>query len=354
MGAIEGTKGIIGNSAALDAAMARATRAAGTTMPVLVTGESGTGKELLSRFVHDKSERRLGPYVVVNCAGYPRDLFDSALFGHDRGAFTGAREANVGCFQAADGGTLVLDEVGELPLELQPKLLRVLEEGSITPLGSRRSIAVDVRVVAVTNRDLQRQARTGEFRLDLYHRLCGIKLSLPPLRERLQDLEALVSHFCKAGGATPATEASSALSSQTLECLSQYDWPGNVRELRHLVSRTLAMSDGPLAEEQLIDEFREHVQVAQNDVPPCFTLSRAAEDGPNYAALRGETTQAHRADPKSEDPAWLCLQGRTWEEVEAAVIRHHLRAAGGNRKRAAATLGISRTTLYERLKRISA
>ena len=334
--------------------MSRATRAAHTGLPVLVTGESGTGKELLSRFVHDNSRQCQGPYIVVNCAGYPRDLFDSALFGHDRGAFTGARDANAGCFQAANGGTLVLDEVGELPLELQPKLLRILEEGSVTPLGSRRLIQLNVRVVAVTNRDLQDGARTGGFRLDLYHRLCGIKLSLPPLRDRLQDIDCLVSHFCQASGMRPTTETASPLSRQTLDCLSQYDWPGNVRELRHLVWRTLAMSDGPLHEEQLIEEFRANLGNSLSEQPTFTQRSRAAEDGPNYAAQSAAHTPIGRADIRSDDPAWLCLQGRSWAEVEAAVIRHHLRAAGGNRKQAAATLGISRTTLYERLKRLPA
>jgi two-component system, NtrC family, nitrogen regulation response regulator GlnG len=352
MGETTETKGIVGSSAALSAAMSRAEKAACTSLPVLVTGETGTGKELLSRFVHDKSHRRQGPYVVVNCAGFPRDLFDSALFGHERGAFTGARESNTGCFQAANGGTLVLDEVGELPLELQPKLLRVLEEGAVTPLGARKAVPVNVRVVAVTNRDLYSEAKTGAFRLDLFHRLCGITLSLPPLRERLGDLDALVSHFCHESGHTPTSAKVSALSPGTIARLREHDWPGNVRELRLLVWRTLAMGEGPLLESLLVDELRSTRRPA-HDTCDDLPSPRAAEDGPSYSSRAAKADQQDRSTAQSEDPAWLCLQGRSWAEVESAVIRHHLRAAGGNRKRAAATLGISRTTLYERLKRIS-
>lgn len=345
---------LVGRSPALAAVLGRAERAARSPLPVLVTGESGTGKELLARFIHQHSQHRQGPYVVINCAGFPRELIDSALFGHERGAFTGARDAHVGCFVAANGGTLVLDEIGELPIDLQPKLLRVLEEPFVTPLGSRRSVAVNARIVAVTNRNLLHEAQAGRFRLDLYHRLCGMSVAMPPLRQRPDDLPLLVEHFANAFAPSLGRGGPGAgpLSEHACLALGQHTWPGNVRELRHLVWRAMALGGAPLDETHLLDEVWAAVAA---QTPSRHPQARVAEDGGAYepsGEAPNDSRTAHTKGPAPDDPAWLCLQGKSWEEVEAAVIRHHLRAANGNRRQAAATLGISRTTLYERLRKL--
>jgi DNA-binding NtrC family response regulator len=215
-------------------------RVAATDVSVLVQGETGTGKELTARGMHDNSARRDGPFVVCDLAGVTRTLIESELFGHVRGAFTGANRDHVGAFQRADGGTIFLDEVGELEVEMQPRLLRALESGKVKRVGDNEYTKVDVRVVAATNRDLVAEVKAGRFRDDLFHRLAVMKVRLPPLRERRADIPGLVRHFIEA--AAPTAEL--AVGEETMRALSGHDWPGNMRQLRNVIERAVALSVG--------------------------------------------------------------------------------------------------------------
>src|SRR4051812_34469808 len=236
---------IIGEDPTLRAALARAALVAPTLTPVLVTGESGRGRELIARALHELGPSPAGPFVAVNCGALPRELAESELFGHERGAFTGAGARRAGWFEEASGGTLVLDEIGELPADLQPKLLRVLETGHIRRVGGTGETPVRVRVVAMTLRDLRREVERGAFRLDLYHRLAGFELALPPLRRRLHDVPLLARHFLDELGRElgPRTLAPAAL-----DRLGRHDWPGNVRELRNVLRRAAILCDGVIDE----------------------------------------------------------------------------------------------------------
>src|SRR5450631_1880055 len=230
---------IIGDDPALRAALARAALVAPTTTPVLVTGESGTGKELLARALHELGPNPGGPFVAVNCGALPRELAESELFGHERGAFTGAAARRSGWFEEASGGTLVLDEIGELPLELQPKLLRVLETGRLRRVGGSGEAAVRVRVVAMTLRDLEGEVARRTFREDLYYRLAGFHLALPPLRQRRGDIPRLAAHFLREIEPEVGERQLEALA---LTTLGAADWPGNVRELRNVIRRAAILT----------------------------------------------------------------------------------------------------------------
>ncbi len=232
-------RSIVGISRAMERVFATVRKVADTEAAVLIAGESGTGKELVARAIHSLSSRRNSAFVAVNCAAIPRDLLESELFGHVRGAFTGAVRDKVGKFQLADGGTLFLDEVGELPLELQPKLLRALQEKSVERVGGTELQKLDVRVVAATNADLEEAIATGTFRDDLYYRLAVIPLHLPPLRERREDIPLLIRHFTAKHGGAAVTFAPEALA-----LLQEYPWPGNVRELENTVERLLILRSG--------------------------------------------------------------------------------------------------------------
>lgn len=234
-------RALIGSSAVMEELFLLVRKVADSDATVLITGESGTGKELVARSLHAQSSRRDGPFVAINCAAIPRDLLESELFGHVKGAFTGAAKDKTGKFLQANNGTLFLDEVGELPLELQPKLLRTIQERLVEPVGDGRPQRLDVRIVAATNRDLEQAAAEGLFREDLYYRLAVVPLHLPPLRARRDDIPLLVRHFCaKHGGAGVSFDQSA------LHLLNSYPWPGNVRELENLVERLLIMRNGTI------------------------------------------------------------------------------------------------------------
>ena len=244
-------KSIVGTSRAMEGVFSVVRKVADTEATVLITGESGTGKELVARAIHSGSSRRGAPFVAVNCAAIPRDLLESELFGHVKGAFTGAIRDKEGKFQLADGGTIFLDEVGDLPLELQPKLLRVLQERVVEPLGGTALQKIDVRVVAATNADLEKGIAEGRFRDDLYYRLSVIPLQLPPLRDRVEDIGLLVRYFCAKFGGSGVT-----FSKEALERLQLYAWPGNVRELENTVERLLIMREGDrIGVEELPDKI---------------------------------------------------------------------------------------------------
>lgn len=253
---------IVGSSRAMESVFAVVRKVADTEATVLITGESGTGKELVARAIHAGSSRRGAPFVAVNCAAIPRDLLESELFGHVKGAFTGAIRDKAGKFQLAEGGTIFLDEVGDLPLELQPKLLRVLQERVVEPVGGSSADKIDLRVVAATNADLEKWINEGRFREDLYYRLCVIPIKLPPLRERLEDIPLLLRYFCGKFGGEGVS-----FSKPALERMQGYSWPGNVRELENTVERLLIMREGDqIGVEDLPEKIRSDASLPQGGV----------------------------------------------------------------------------------------
>ncbi|HET6148054.1 MAG TPA: sigma-54 dependent transcriptional regulator [Polyangia bacterium] len=326
---------IVGDAPELRSVLARARLVAPTGTPVLVTGESGTGKELLARALHELGPRPEGPLVTVNCGALPRELAESELFGHERGAFTGAAARRRGWFEEASGGTLVLDEIGELPLDLQPKLLRVLETGRIRRVGGAGESGVAVRVVAMTLRDLGLEARRGSFRADLYYRLAGFELPLPPLRSRRGDIGLLVRHFLR--------ELAPELGAREIEpaalvALENAQWPGNIRELRNAVRRAAILTQHRIDVAAL--ELTEPASFPAGE--PALRLRLAEVDG----ALPGPV-EAPRPPGDS-----LQLRGRTFAEIERDVYSWSLRENGGSRRRAAKALSIARSTFCEKVKKL--
>jgi formate hydrogenlyase transcriptional activator len=302
---------IIGNSSALEAVLEQVERVAPTGSTVLIQGETGTGKELIAHAIHHISSRCGRPFVRLNCAAIPLDLLESELFGHEKGAFTGAIAQKIGRFELADKGTLFLDEVGDIPPALQPKLLRVLQEQQFERLGSTRTHQVDVRLVAATNRDLAEMVKRGEFRSDLYYRLNVFPILLPPLRERREDIPALVSHFVEILGRRMGREIEH-IPMETMSALSSYQWPGNIRELQNLIERAVILSnDG----------------VLPNPLP-------AADADQRAAISTGATTLR-------DSERTLILQ--TLEAVRWVI---------GGPKGAAAKLGLARTTLIHKMQKL--
>jgi two-component system, NtrC family, nitrogen regulation response regulator GlnG len=329
-------RAIVGRAPALLDVLHQTARVARTRLPVLVTGESGTGKELLARALHELGPAADGPFVAVNCGTLTRELAESELFGHERGAFTGAASRKLGWFEEASGGTLVLDEVGELPLDLQPKLLRVLETGRLRRVGGQGEIAVDVRVVALTLRDLRRDAARGRFRLDLYHRLAGCELQLPALRERPGDITLLCEHFLDEA----ATEfGPHVVDAGAMARLLAHDWPGNVRELRNTLHRAAALTDGIIDREALA-----------LDIP--LSASSCELRLATHAADAPEIPLATEAASATTDGDRMDLAGKTFAEMQIAIFRWALQGNHGSRRRAAAALGISRSTFCDRVRRL--
>jgi two-component system, NtrC family, nitrogen regulation response regulator GlnG len=324
---------LIGADPHLRAVVARARLVAPTRMPVLVTGESGTGKELLARMLHDHGPEPAGPFVTVNCGALARDLADSELFGHERGAFTGAAAKRGGWFEEAHGGTLVLDEIGDLPLELQPKLLRTLETGRVRRVGGSGETAVRVRVVAMTLKDLRREVDRGTFRLDLYHRLAGFELGLPALRRRAGDIPLLVQHFLDELAPELGPRA---VDPAALARLAAHDWPGNVRELRNVVRRAAILSLDRIDAAAL--------ELGGAAAAVCdLRLVTGAPDHP--FTLRDRRALEAAADN-------LALPGKTFVQLEREIFLWALRRTGGSRRRAAQLLGLSRSTFCDRVKRM--
>jgi DNA-binding NtrC family response regulator len=306
-------EGLIGTSPQMRRTFASLERAARSDASVLLLGESGTGKELAARALHALSARHAGPFVDIHCAAIPEHLLESELFGHEKGAFTSADSRKKGRLELADAGTLFLDEIGEMPLSLQPKLLRFLQERHFVRIGGTDAIAVNVRVVAATNRDLSAEVEAGRFREDLFYRLEVLTTTLPPLRERTGDVGVLVRHFLRTGGRSPDAIAPDALSA-----LEQYRWPGNVRELRNAVERAIIESEnGPIGRAHLPDKMTKHE--SEDHVPA----------GPSRTPL--PDTLDHRAN-------------------ERQLIEQALASAGGNKTRAAEMLGMTRRRLYSRMK----
>jgi DNA-binding NtrC family response regulator len=309
---------------------------ASSRTPVLIQGESGTGKEVAARALFDAAPK--GQFVPIDCGSLVGPLMESELFGHTRGAFTGAGEAKRGLIELANGGTAFFDEVGDLPIELQVKLLRVLQEREFRPVGSLQRIHVDIRIVAATHRDLQREIAVGRFREDLFHRLNVIRLTLPPLRERKEDIPLLIEHFLKAAGQHYTMGA------EAMEAIMRYDWPGNIRELKNCVDRMVAFNSGPVLHfadlpTGVVNDSRAG-QAALSMAASSMTGSSMTIGAPGAWASNGI-----RAVPGAPQSSVLPLH-----EVERRAIEQALVYTHGDRTTAAHLLGIGRTTLYRKLK----
>ncbi len=308
----QGVQGIIGQDPKMIRLIEVIRQIAPTNASVLILGESGTGKELVARAIHALSSRKDGPFVPLNCGGMGEGTIESELFGHVKGAYTGALADREGKFEYADGGTLFLDEVGEMPLPTQIKFLRVLEEREVSRLGSNKPRKVDVRVIAATNADLEKRVAEGQFREDLYYRLKVVTLQLPPLRERSGDIKLLVEHYLRQFAETHQKDVES-IDRDALVALVRHDWPGNVRELRNAVESMVVRARGNI--------------LTLGDLPP------------EIVAPTGD-----------ESDSWGFLAGKTVEEVERNHLRVTLELTGGNRVRAAKALGISERTLYRKIR----
>jgi DNA-binding NtrC family response regulator len=310
----ENLDGIIGTSSGMQDVLRMISRLKDTRTPVLISGESGTGKELVARAIHFRGMLAQTPFVAVDCGALVPTLMESEMFGYEKGAFTGAMKSKKGLFQAANGGSIFLDEIGELPLEMQAKLLRVLQEKEVRPVGSNDRHAVDVRVIAATNRDLESAYRTGTFRKDLYFRLNVVTVHIPPLRERRADIPMLVHHFLNRYTPTKPLQVTAA----AMKSLLQYDWPGNVRELENCIARAVTLGDQAVIDVQ--------------DLPP---------------AIRTEQPVSSEMTP--QDAASLSTTALA--EMERMTILRVFEQAHGDKALAGKMLGISRATLYRKLKR---
>jgi two-component system nitrogen regulation response regulator GlnG len=320
---------LVGRSAAILEVFKTIGRVASRDVAVLVTGESGTGKELVARAIHQASPRATAAFVAVNAAAIPRELLESELFGHERGAFTGAVESRPGRFREASGGTLFLDEIGDMPLELQAKLLRVLQSGEVSSVGGRRAEKVDVRVIAATHRDLDALVREGRFREDLLYRLRVVPIHIPPMRERAEDIPVLAEHFAARYARELGTEARW-LSDDTVEFLCGYEWPGNVRELENAIKRALVLAG--------------HEVLTPEDFVFLRAPAAAAAEG---GSLEERVTAEVRAliQGGAEGDLYRALIERVERPLLAVALAH----TGGNQLRAAALLGINRNTLRKKI-----
>jgi sigma-54 dependent transcriptional regulator, flagellar regulatory protein len=368
------SKAFIGASAGAEAIRHLIERVASSAATVLITGESGTGKELVARALHDQSDRSGGNFVPINCAAIPKDLLESELFGHRKGAFTGAMADRIGRFELAHGGTIFLDEIGDLSLDMQVKLLRVLQERTVDPVGGLKSVAVDVRVVAATHRDLEAEIEAGRFREDLYYRLNVLPLNTPALRQRAQDVPALLTHFAEhfvGKGQTPIT-----FTADFIEALKDYSWPGNVRELSNLVDRFNTLFSGQLlglasVPSSLLPKGLRAIQAERVSTPIVDSLEIVAplnmKDAYHSANADVMNPFANPAPPLAMDlhnevediimlaqglpslpPEGLSLKDRL-ADIERDLIVQALARTDGNVSQTARLLNLQRTTLIEKL-----
>ena len=324
------TRALVGESPHFRRVMETISTVAPTKATVLLEGESGTGKELFARAVHDQSPRHEGPFIAINCAAMPDGLIESALFGHEKGAFTGATTRSAGAFERAHGGTLLLDEISEMRLDLQAKLLRVIQEHEFERVGGHQPIRVDVRLVATTNRDLRAEAEAGRFRTDLFYRLNVVPIKTPPLRERREDIPVLVQHFARRA-AEEIGVAVNAVSPEAVDLLMRHSWPGNVRELANAVERAVILSRGGVLRPEV---FQGTLDVA---------LKPAALPPPSVTNQLGGIVAAVVPAPAGASDAF------NLDELERQAIQRALAATAGNRTRAAKLLGISERTLRNKL-----
>ena len=327
--------GIVGSSAKIQEVLRVASRLKDTRTAVLISGESGTGKELIARAIHFRGAFANRPFVAVDCGSLVPTLIESELFGYEKGAFTGALKSKQGLFQSADTGSVFLDEIGELPLELQAKLLRVLQEKEVRPVGSNQRVKVDVRIIAATNRDLEAAYKNGTFRKDLYFRLNVVTVHVPALRERRSDIPMLVNWFCE----RYAPGADLRVSNAAMKALMNYEWPGNVRELENCVERAVALGNGTL--------------IDLGDLPPSIAAlnSPASRPASDSAPELVSDLAASAESSSGEGTAATPLSTTDLEDIERATIQRVFEQVKGDKALAGRMLGISRATLYRKLKR---
>jgi DNA-binding NtrC family response regulator len=344
-------KDIVTHSTRMLGVLRTAEKAAASAIAVLIEGESGVGKELIARAIHGAGERRAKPFVAVNCGAIPENLVESVLFGHEKGAFTGAAERHPGKFVEASGGTLFLDEIGELPLAAQVKLLRALQEGEVDPVGAKKPVKVDARIISATNRDLLAEVRTGRFREDLYYRLCVFPIAVPPLRERTEDIPHLIRHFLLRFAAEEGKRVRS-VSAQALAMLAGFAWPGNVRQLENAIYRAVVLAEG---DEIGVGEFPQVAAVSAGvGETPLVPLQES--DGRATAAagpLQPLVIDAHGAHTNVPGGTLGLLDTSgdviPLEAIEAAAIRFAIAHYRGQMSEVARKLRIGRSTLYRKL-----
>jgi DNA-binding NtrC family response regulator len=337
---------IVGASPPMRMLKTLAERGAKSQIPILILGESGVGKELIARAVHGASERAGKPFVAVNCGALPENLVESILFGHEKGAFTGASEKHLGKFMEANGGTLFLDEVGELPLDMQVKLLRALQEKEVDAVGAKRSVKVDVRIIAATNRNLQERVASGHFREDLFYRLNVFPIEAPALRERKEDIPALVDAFIRRFNAEEGKRVVAA-TGETAAMLAAHDWPGNVRQLENAVYRAIVLADAPYLQPHdfpAISGVSAPVLMAHDDAVEPAPMGETPASAQTYAApeMLGPDTPVKILDARGHL--------RTLEEIERDLIQFAIETYAGHMTEVARRLGIGRSTLYRKVR----
>lgn len=339
-----GFRDLATKSADMSRVIRLAERAAKSNIPILVEGESGVGKEVLARAIQGSSDRKGKPFVTVNCGAIPHNLVESILFGHEKGAFTGATERHLGKFVEANGGTLFLDEVGELPLDAQVKLLRAIQEGEVDPVGGKKSVRVDIRIISATNKSLLEQVKRGEFREDLYYRLNVFPITLPPLRQRREDIPDLARGFLARFAAEEGRKLRG-ITAEALSLISDYDWPGNVRQLENAMFRAVVLADG---DELTVTEFPQIA--AQMDgydvrIPPAPAATPRSE-------ARDETPRIIQVPVRDPNALELVAGSdiRKLDELEREIIKFALSHYRGHMSEVSRKLGIGRSTLYRKLK----
>ena len=328
---------MIGSAPAMRQVIRLGQRAASSDIPVLILGESGVGKEVVARCIQGASDRAGKPFVTVNCGAIPDNLVESILFGHEKGAFTGAVSKSLGKFVEADGGTLFLDEVGELPLDMQVKLLRALQEGEVDAVGSRRPTKVDVRIISATNKDLAEQVKAGGFREDLYYRLNVFPVDMPSLRERKDDVPALVDHFISRFNASEGLSIEGA-SEETMQILCAFDWPGNVRQLENSVFRAMILCEGRELQPHDFPQIS-GIMPEMADLPPVPQATRPANDATEFSEAASPVAVMDREG-----------ELRTLSDIERDVIEYAIDFYQGHMSEVSRRLGIGRSTLYRKLR----
>ena len=350
-----GFKDIITRSPAMHAVLRMAEKAASSNIPVLVAGESGVGKELIARAIHGSGERRAKPFVAVNCGAMPENLIESILFGHEKGSFTGATERHVGKFVEASGGTLFLDEVGELPPAAQVKLLRAIQEGEVEPVGARKPVKVDVRIISATNRDLIADVQQGRFREDLFYRLHVFPITVPPLRDRPADIPALARHFLALFAAEEGKRIR-LLTPEALQLLAAFGWPGNIRQLENAIFRAVVLAEGDSLGIGEFPQITAQLTVStagqmQAEIAPPAEPAGATALGQTPPRPPDAAPALMPALPAVEALALLDAEGevRPLEEIEAELIRYAITHYRGQMSEVARRLRIGRSTLYRKL-----
>lgn len=342
-------KDLIGESAALKRVMRLGERAAASSIPILISGESGVGKEMIARAIQGSSERAGRPFITVNCGAIPENLVESILFGHEKGSFTGATARHVGKFQEADGGTIFLDEIGELPADMQVKLLRVLQEGEVDAVGSKRPVKVDVRIISATNRDLAEEVKAGRFREDLFYRLNVFPITAPPLRERPEDIPALIDHFIQRYNAEERRDVRG-VRHEVLEVLMRQPWPGNVRQLENAIFRAVVLAEGAYLTAADFPLLASEFEAAGVDLGPPVV----EDDAIDFVAPEpSRSASANIADADEADAVRVFDRDghlRTLEDIERDLIQLAIETYQGRMSEVARRLGMGRSTLYRKLR----